>query len=417
MDLMGTILVVDDNGVNRLLLSQHVKQCGHNVVVAESGQRALAVLASQEIDMILLDVLMPELDGYELLVRLQATPRLREIPVVMVSGVDEVESVARCIEAGATDYLAKPVDPILLRSRITACLEKKRLRDQEQRKTEELERTLAQLKATQEQLLVQQKLASLGQLTAGIAHEIKNPLNFVINFARLCDPLLHELLGQVDQVGECLRESARANLRETIHLLKQNLAKINEHGKRADAIVRGMLQHSRTSSGEFQDVDLNALVSEYVHLAVNGLRASDPTLHTAISISLDERVGSVRGVPQDLSQVIMNIVSNACQAMSNKRQYAGPDYVPQLLVQTRLLEESVAIHIRDNGPGVPDELRERIFQPFFTTKPSGQGTGLGLSISYDIVVQKHRGQLELQTVPGQYAEFIVRLPRGRPAAG
>lgn len=414
---MGTILVVDDNGVNRLLLGQHVKQCGHTVVVAESGQRALAILASQQIDIVLLDVLMPELDGYELLVRLQADPRLREIPVIMVSGVDEVELVARCIEAGATDYLAKPVEPILLRSRITACLEKKRLRDLEQRKTEELERTLAQLKATQEQLLVQQKLASLGQLTAGIAHEIKNPLNFVINFARLCDPLLRELLGQIDQVSACLPESARANLCETIHLLKQNLAKINEHGKRADAIVRGMLQHSRGGSGEFQDVDINALVSEYVHLAVNGLRASDPTIHASVSVRLDESVGSVRGVPQDLSQVIMNIVSNALQAMHSKRQYAQPDYAPELTVQTQREGEWVAVRFRDNGPGVPDELRDRVFQPFFTTKPSGQGTGLGLSISYDIVVQKHRGQLELQTVPGQYAEFIVRLPRTQRTAG
>lgn len=407
----GYVLVVDDNSINRYMLSQNVTQLGHTAASAGNGREALDKLHSEKFDLVLLDIMMPEMDGYAVLEAMKGDEQLREIPVVMVSGLDEIKSVVRCIERGAEDYLAKPFDPVLLRARIGACLEKKRLRDQERQKTEELERTLQKLKATQDQLVVQEKLASLGALTAGIAHEIKNPLNFVINFSQSSVDLTKELREEFGKVNDKLDAEARSNIDDVIGLLEQNVAKISEHGKRADSIVKGMLAHSRGAKGERQPTDLNALLAEYVNLAYHGLRALDPSFNVKLDTDYDASIGMMKVVPQDLSRVFLNIANNACYAANAKKKTAGPGFAPTLTVRTKNLGDQVEIRIRDNGDGVPQAIRDKIFNPFFTTKPTGSGTGLGLSISYDIVVQGHQGELKLETEDGQYAEFIIRLPK------
>ena len=408
-EVPGVILVVDDTPANLERLAEHVAQLGHRVAKAEGGRQALALLRGGGFDLVLLDVLMPGVDGFTVLEQAKADSALREVPVIMVSGLGEVDSVVRCIEAGAEDYLTKPFDPVILRARINACLEKKRLRDAERRRAEELERALEQLRAAQDQLVTQAKLASLGTLTAGIAHEIRNPLNFVTNFAELADRDVAELRGVLNARGTTV--SAVREVAGLLADLEQNVAKIQEHGRRADQIVRAMLLHARGGQGERQFTDVNALVAEYVQLAYHGLRGQDPTFQVVVDLDLDGALAPLELFPQELSRVVVNLVQNACHAAFEKKRSAGPDFTPRIVVTTRGRASEVEVRVRDNGNGLAPAVRERIFTPFFTTRPAGSGTGLGLSLSYDIVVQLHHGRLWAESEEGRYAEFIVTLPR------
>ncbi len=283
----------------------------------------------------------------------------------------------------------------------------------------DLQATLERLKSTQEQLVVQEKLASLGALTAGIAHEIKNPLNFVNNFAELSGEILEELREELERHKPAMAQPDYERIESLVADLQRNARKIGEHGRRADSIVRSMLLHSRGQKGERQPTDINAVLEEYLNLAYHGMRAKDSTFNVAIERSYDRSLGEVQVIPQDLSRVFLNILNNACYAVSEKRKQTGNagNYKPTLSVRTLNLGERVEVRIRDNGTGIQPEVREKIFHPFFTTKPSGHGTGLGLSISHDIIVQEHGGELEVETEAGGFTEFIIRLPRERvPAA-
>lgn len=278
-------------------------------------------------------------------------------------------------------------------------------------KNDELERTLEQLRRTQTQLIAQEKLASLGALTAGIAHEIKNPLNFVNNFAQLSIELADELGERLAALRAEHGGSEISDLDELLGDLKQNAAKIGEHGQRADQIVRGMLQHSRGASAVREPADVNALLAESIDLAYHSARARDGSMNVAIETHYDAKLGTVAAVRQDLSRVFLNLVSNACEALREKKRAAGRGFAPAITVRTANLGDRVEVRIRDNGPGIPPAIRDKVFEPFFTTKPAGQGTGLGLSISHDIVVQQHGGELRVETVEGEYAELIIILPR------
>jgi len=278
-------------------------------------------------------------------------------------------------------------------------------------RTAQLQKTVSDLKETQNQLILSEKMASLGQLTAGIAHEIKNPLNFITNFAVLSQDLTKdlrvELLAERDRV-----DPARAKeIASLLDDLQQNVSKINEHGKRADSIVRGMLLHSRGKAGERQDTDLNALLAEYTNLAYHGMRAQDQSFNVKIETDLDPAVGKVSVVPQDLSRAFLNIVNNACYAAFDKRRSATNGFTPVVRVSAKSLPGAVEIRIRDNGNGIPQSIRDKIFNPFFTTKPAGAGTGLGLSLSYDIITQVHKGTIAIDTKEGEFTEFIITLPR------
>jgi len=290
------------------------------------------------------------------------------------------------------------------------------------------------LKATQQQLVTQEKLASLGQLTAGIAHEIKNPLNFVNNFAALSVDLAKELKEElIKRKTENLNGDEFNNIEEILDTLVQNAEKINHHGKRADGIVKSMMQHARGSSGHREPTDINQLLDDAVNLVYHGLRANNASFNVTIEKEYDETTGEISVVPQDLSRVFLNIVNNACYAANQKAKEsemesgrAGkiktpshplphsptPSFKPTLTVSTKNLGDKIEIRIRDNGNGIPKEIRDKIFNPFFTTKPTGQGTGLGLSICYDIIVQQHKGEIKVETEEGKFTEFVVRLPRG-----
>jgi signal transduction histidine kinase len=406
----GRILVADDRPANRQMLCQYVAQLGHSAAAADNGRAVLELLRAESFDLVLLDVIMPELDGYQVLERLKADPRLSEVPVIVVSGLDEVDSAVRCIERGAEDYLSKPFDPVLLRARIGACLEKKRLRDEERRRARELERTLRQLKAAQDQLVVREKMASLGELTAGIAHEIRNPLNFVTNFAGLAVEHvreLHRLLGRLVPAGSGVGQEVEALLGD----LAQSAAKIEEHGRRAGQIVASMLLHARGETGRRRRTDLNALVAEAVSLAYHGFCGRDASVQIELELDLDRTLPPLSVFPEELGRVFLNLAQNACYAAHQRRQTAGPDFVPRLTVRTRDRPAEAEVRVRDNGGGVPAALREKIFEPFFTTKPPGAGTGLGLSLSYDIVVHMHHGSIRVESEEGAFAEFVITLPK------
>lgn len=273
---------------------------------------------------------------------------------------------------------------------------------------EALEMTLAELKATQEQLVHNEKMASLGELTAGIAHEIQNPLNFVNNFAELSIELAQELREELEKP-----DLDKELILDLVSDLVQNQEKINHHGKRAANIVTGMLQHARTSTGAKEPTDLNNLAEEYLRLSYHGLRAKDSGFNARMTTELDPAIGKIDLVPQDMGRVLLNLINNAFYAVSEKRkQLAGMDtaYEPTVSVITRRTPAAVVIRIQDNGTGIPESLRAKIFQPFFTTKPTGQGTGLGLSLSFDIITKGHGGTMEIETAEGEGTTFILTLP-------
>jgi predicted ATPase/signal transduction histidine kinase len=283
-------------------------------------------------------------------------------------------------------------------------------------KNKELQTTLEKLKVTQQQIIAQEKLASLGALTAGIAHEIKNPLNFVNNFAELSVELTQELLQEVENQKDNLDTEAINYLEEILSDLQQNVQKINHHGKRADNIVRGMQMLSRGQLGERRLTDLNALLEEYVHLADRGMRAKNTDFNITILSDYDDSIGLVNVVQQDISRVFLNLVNNACYASYEKKKAIGENFSPILKVSTKNMGDRIEIHFRDNGTGIPQDILDKIFNPFFTTKPTGEGTGLGLSISYDIIVRGHQGEITVETQVNEFTEFIVILPKNQGAA-
>ena len=276
------------------------------------------------------------------------------------------------------------------------------------------ETALRELQAAQASLVHAQKMAALGQLTAGIAHEIKNPLNFVNNFAGLSVELLDELKEATAQAMGALDADKGAEIVDTIGMLTGNLEKIAEHGRRTDGIVRSMLQHSRGGSGERQPTDLNALVEEALNLAYHGARAQDQSFNITMERDFDRNLAAIEIVPQDVMRAFLNLIGNGFYAANKRSREGDGKFRPVLKVTTRGVGEAVEIRVRD-GVGIPAEHREKLFQPFFTTKPTGEGTGLGLSISYDIVTQQHGGTI---TVDSELGEFTVRLPRRHhPATG
>ncbi|MCW5749869.1 MAG: GAF domain-containing protein, partial [Alphaproteobacteria bacterium] len=290
-------------------------------------------------------------------------------------------------------------------------IENSRLFESVQARTRELAHSLAELQAAQDRLVQTEKLASLGQLTAGIAHEIKNPLNFVNNFSSLSIELLEEMSQILS--GMSAGAGQHAELAEIGEMLRGNLEKIVQHGKRADSIIRNMLLHSRAGSGERQEVEINAIVEEAVNLAYHGARAEKPGLTVILLSVLDPAAGKVDAFPQELTRVLLNLFSNGLHATAKRRQQDNDArYEPTLTVSTRDLGGEVEIRIRDNGTGIPLEIQDRIFNPFFTTKPPGEGTGLGLSLSHDIVVKQHGGSIAFSSTPGEYTEFRIVLPRG-----
>jgi signal transduction histidine kinase len=324
------------------------------------------------------------------------------------SGVPEI--------AAMTGTLGMLRDSLIERDRLERERQRAELETRAARDTAEA--ALHDLKAAQANLIQAEKMASLGQLTAGIAHEIKNPLNFVNNFASLSVGLLDELNEAAAPALASLDERRRREVDEVADMLIGNLRRIVEHGKRADNIVKSMLAHSRSGGGDRESVDLNALVDESLNLAYHGARAQDQNFNITIERAYGENIAPIALVPQDMTRVFLNLFGNAFYAANKRRRETNDgEFRPTLTVTTRDVGKAVEVRVRDNGSGIPTEIRDKLFQPFFSTKPTGEGTGLGLSISYEIVTKQHRGTIEVSSIVGDFTEFTVCLPRGLAAKG
>ncbi len=289
--------------------------------------------------------------------------------------------------------------------------------DRLQCETAHRERLESALQNAQDDLVTQQKLASLGAMTAGIAHEMRNPLNFVMNFAELAIELLQELREVFDQHRSRFDASAREDIDDIFFSLGQNVQKINEHGRRTERIVNAMLEHTRGHIGRREPTDLNAMLGEYINLVYHGFRAQDASFSITIETDYDPSIGLVDVVPQDIGRVFLNVLHNACYAVHEKSKTLGDHlFTPLLRVRTHHLADGVEIRIRDNGGGLSPEVQAQMFQPFYTTKPAGSGTGLGLSISHDIMVQQHQGTIRAESELGVCTEIILTLPISSPAS-
>ncbi len=272
---------------------------------------------------------------------------------------------------------------------------------------EALQQSLSELKLAQAQLVQREKMASLGELTAGIAHEIQNPLNFVNNFSEINTELLSEMKEQLSK--EKFSEDGHTQIDNLVSHVTDNFEKIKQHGKRADAIVKGMLQHSRTSTGNKELTDINLLCAEYIKLSYQGIRARDHSFNVDIQTDFDAGLPKINIVPQEIARVILNLLNNAFYSVDEKKKKLGGEFAPSVFIGTSREPDRLKIRIRDNGMGVPDKIKDKIFNPFFTTKPSGQGTGLGLSLSYDII-KAAGGELKLASAEGEFAEFTITVP-------
>jgi signal transduction histidine kinase len=330
-------------------------------------------------------------------------PLIGERQTIGVFGVPRDEAVA---------YTDREIEIVkTFADQAVIAIENARLFGEVQARTRELAASLDDLRKAQDRLIQSEKLASLGQLTAGIAHEIKNPLNFVNNFSALSRELVGELADVIK--AALLDDVRREEADELIVTIGGNLDKVVQHGQRADSIVKNMLLHSREGSGERSETNINTMVEEALNLAYHGMRAEKPGFNVAIVKSLDSNAGKADVYAQEMTRVLLNLISNGFYATSKRKSALGDGaYEPTITASTRDLGHTVEIGIRDNGVGIPDEVKAKMFNPFFTTKPAGEGTGLGLSLSHDIVVKQHGGTIEVSTEPGAYTQFTIVLPRG-----
>lgn len=430
------LLIVDDVPSNlftlHTLLEEHFSDV--DIVEANSGFEALEILMRENIDLIILDIQMPEMDGFQTARLVRSRKKTKNIPIVFLTAAYKSEEFReKGFSLGATDYLTKPIDDYQLTNRINAYLsiiklEKNHKQDLE-RKVEErtatlretmnqlkdtnekLETALSKLKNAQRQVIAQEKLASLGELTAGIAHEIKNPLNFIINFSEISKDLIVELSKHYESVRN--RDYAEQDIEDALDILRnltENSSKIHEHGKRADSIINNMLMHSHDKKGVYQEANLNTMLQEYASLAYHSMLNNYKGFACKIVKDLDSSIEQIKVIPQDLSRVFLNMLNNAFYALYRRKQ-ADNSFEPILNIRTVNHPEKVEIVFHDNGMGINPDVMDKIFNPFFTTKPAGEGTGLGLSICYDIVKNIHKGDIHVDSKVGEYTEFSLFIPK------
>jgi len=419
------VLVVDDTAINLSIVSHSLKKAGFQVAVETDGKSALELIEYNPPDLILLDVKMPILDGFETCSILKLNPKTKDIPIIFMTALAESEDKIKGFSLGAVDYITKPFQPEEVIARVKTHLKLRKLSlaleaqneqlqieiDKKNQTEKELNHTLEKLKKIQQQIIAQEKLASLGSLTAGIAHELRNPLNFINNFALVCVNFCQKIVKEIDLISDLIPQEKLKNIKTLIEYLQKSSDSIYNQGKQADSIIRSMLLHARGDQGQLTLIDLNQLIMENVELSLKSFKTSLPTMEVDLKTEYDPLIGKVMLNPQSFSLGLVNIINNAFDEFNHQYEKIGQSFIPNLSITTCQLNGGVEIKIKDNGAGINPQILSKIFEPFFTTKPPGKATGLGLSIAYDIIVNEHQGELKINCEPNQYTEFIIILPQ------
>ena len=411
MNAPTRILVVDDDA-SMLRTVERVLRSTYDIVTASSPTEALERAAGTRPYIAILDIRMPEMDGFELMGALkELDPDIRVI--LMTGGVYDIdEQLIRAIREEAFYYITKPFDRDVLKALVKRCIEVRYLEDENRRHVLDLQEALKKLQTAQDQLIQAEKMASLGRLAGGIAHEVKNPLNFVNNFS----VMLVEMVDELDALSQEIIDGRSINLLEdfqdVLSEIRGNSKRIEQHGKRADGIISNVLEHFRSKPGLRQSTDIHLLLDESIQLAYNSMRAVDEAFFTTIEKGYDELAGRLDIVTQDMSRAFFNFFDNAFYSIHKRQATKSDDYRPLLSVHTKKRNGQFEIEITDNGTGIAPDIQDKIFEPFFTTKPTGTGTGLGLSICYSVITHGHDGGVRVDSTEGEGATFIVTLPLG-----
>ncbi len=411
-----SILIVDDEPVNRQVLVNLLSLQHYHISEVSSGREALDLLQERLFDLILLDVMMPRMSGYEVCQKIRERYPVQELPIIFLTAKGRVNDLVTGFSLGANDYLTKPISKNELLSRVRTHLElldiNRHLEQKVIERTKELQQKNEEILRRQQQMVIQEKMASMGTLTAGIAHEIRNPLNFVKNFAEISSEMVTDIREILEPLKDKMGTTNAEEVEELLQDLNKNSGLIQNHGMRANRIVENMMDMARGGKGERRLTNINYLVEEFSNMAYHGVKAKHMTLNVLLEKEFDPLLGEQECVPQDLSRVVINLVNNALDAVLEKDRNAGTSFKPMVRVRTRNLEKNMEISVWDNGMGIEKEHLNQIFNPFFTTRPANQGnTGLGLSICYDIVTQEHNGELRVETEAGKYTRFLVLLPK------
>jgi len=362
--------------------------------------------------LILLDVLMPDMNGFETCKALKKNPFTQDIPIIFMTALSETVDKVKGLSLGAVDYITKPFEEEEVLARVHIHLKLRTLTQTLVQKNQEMTATLNMLKVTQQQLISQERLAIMGTLIAGVAHELRSPLNFIINYAEGSSELGDELMENLEAQSEVLTEQSFQKMKVLIQDLIENSVTIQQHSERANRVIQHLLMQARTEPGQPQQTDINSLLNQSIQLAYKNQYAQCQELNINIITDYDPNLAPINAVPADLSRAFINIVENACYALKKKQETLEnqTEFVPSLWVTTRNHETEIEIRIRDNGCGIPAAIRDQIFHPFFTTKSTGEGTGLGLSLTHEILVEQHQGLIQIQTEPEAFTEFIITLP-------
>jgi signal transduction histidine kinase len=421
------ILVVDDKPDNLRLLSNILIAEGYKVRKVLNGRLALDAAKLDPPDLILLDIMMPDPDGYQVCQSLKANSTTQEIPIIFLSALNTVADKVKAFTMGGVDYITKPFQQEEVLARVKTHLQIRQLNvslhEQNLRLAEEVQhrqqveaeltKTLQELRETQAQMVMKEKLASLGALMAGIAHELRNPLNFVNNYAEgsieLLDELAADLQTHLQTHPDSVESAALGEFQDLLDEIRGNAQAIHQHGKRAEQVIANMMQHVRADHSGLQSFELNGLVQEAISLSYHNCRTQFSNLEVAVQVDYDATIPPIQGSSGDLIRAFINLLDNAFYALSQQKLQAGESFVPRLQISTQNCGNHVLITVRDNGIGVPSDIQAKIFDPFFTTK-ANDGTGLGLSISYDVIVGQHGGALVMHSEPGDFTEFAITLP-------
>jgi signal transduction histidine kinase len=415
LELSGKhILIVDDNPTNLKVLADILTEAGFDLAVATNGQIAIQQIQDDPPELILLDVLMPEMDGFETCKQIKENPSLKDIPVIFMTAMSDPVDKVKGLSLGAVDYITKPFETEELLARLHTHLQLRLLTKTLKEKNEKLSEALERLKGTQQQLIAQEKLATIGRLTAGIVHELRNPLNFIKNYGESSVELSDDLLEEIQ--NHCSRIDAEAvnYMKEVVADLQENALIITRNAQRAESVIEDMLMQSSANSSEPQLTYLNALLDQSLKLVYKSKYAQTNNLEIEIHKDYDETIGQVMLISAQISRAFINLIDNAFYALQKKQEQCSQHkvfFTPQLSLKTKKLDGAVQIRIRDNGIGIPRKFQEQIFRPFFSTKPTNQGTGLGLCLTHEIIVDEHGGSLTFETEPNIYTEFMIEIPR------